>query len=629
MVIKTDMDAVIHYFLNLFRIQSGVRDLENVRCEVKRLSDPETDRECICELRVHRGGKWKSRRITVSPLGQNVESRSACFKVIYDDLLVLKIPAQPIRDFDDYLEHILIESNVSSRLFPEIMCVRPTVSTILRKIPGLGFDRQYPSDVIEEKYIEMLQRRPGLQTFLKIGSTFIFFMNLSRYTFFGQVLDSMHDSRKNLQSAILQNGESLWDFEAFTNLYGPGSDRIFFQMSRVLSDFDHQVDRLQDRCEEILSLQPFQKKKWFLARLAEKPDDEKTDRISETCSRQLNLVFKSLETDHYESLSAFRSMIYNHVGELNFDKNRTIIRGIIINILRLLHYLIQKRVAIRDLKPDNIFIKADLDRGGPVLTQSDGYTLGLIDLETAASCGDTEMEPPILAGTAGYCTPSHFFPIEMLQRLFPDPFQIFYLQDWFAALAMIYHTVTGKPLFHETGKLVMEIYRIREKKSLSISDPEQTFKHVSWVFWNTAVCEFQDRLHGDQERLRRMTIPLPACVQEMFRLEIRRQTRQSSENLKKVMFDNPIKPVYQNKSEQEIIQGTIGSKNRNPFAGSWLDSVSSLKDRMAELSRVSRADLNSLTAYELLRIMFLLIYLPMYPESWKDRQQPRFQNAIL
>jgi serine/threonine protein kinase len=632
MLIKTDLDAIIDYFLNLFRIQSGVKDLQEDFTEVKQLTDPSKSKQSICELRVKKRGKWKSRRITVEPLGQNVESRSACYKVVYDDILVIKIPPQPIRDFDAYLENILIESHISSRLFPEIMCVRPTVSTILRKIPDLRFKTSYPSDILDEKYIELLQERPGLQTFLKIGSTFVFFMNLSKYMFYEQILNSIHGRPQDIESEILKNGGSLWDLDAFINLYGTDKDGIFLQMSNILSSYEHCIERLGEESDEIASLPHFHHKKWLLMRLAGKPFDEKADGLSNESIRLLNLTFRAIENKYSRVFSEFQNMVSNHVNTMNFNKNRMVIRGMIINILRLLYHLQKKGVAIRDLKPDNMFIKGDMDHGDLILNKSEGYTLGLIDLETAVNQTENDMEQPVLAGTPGYCTPSHLFSTDLLEKIFPNIYQIYYLQDWFSSIGMIFYTIVGEPLFHETGKLVMEIYRIRERETGMIENPVETMKHVSWVFWNTAVSEFQFKLGKAENRLRSFKIPLPISVQKMLREEILQQLRLSSEKLSKVMIDNPVKinkehehgpvPTFLRKSESGIPKEKGRSGKQSPTAA-WLESVSSLKDRMSHLSGLSRKVLDDLSAYELLNILFLLVFLPMYPASWMDRKQPQ------
>ena len=70
------------------------------------------------------------------------------------------------------------------------------------------------------------------------------------------------------------------------------------------------------------------------------------------------------------------------------------------------------------------------------------YELGLIDLETAVNFRHKDAQhirQPMLAGTPAYMTPSHVFNNQVLVDVFGREIQrIFYAQDWFSAIGMIY-----------------------------------------------------------------------------------------------------------------------------------------------------------------------------------------------
>ena len=53
--------------------------------------------------------------------------------------------------------------------------------------------------------------------------------------------------------------------------------------------------------------------------------------------------------------------------------------------MELLFHLKEKNAAIRDLKPDNMFLVGDSDNPDTFLTSGENYSLGLIDLETSVN----------------------------------------------------------------------------------------------------------------------------------------------------------------------------------------------------------------------------------------------------
>ena len=99
------IDQIIAYFLNLFKLQCGDPDIDENACLFQPVPS-DSGVEPVYDLRVKCGDNWKSRRMSIRQLGEQVESKSICYKVIYDDQLVVKIPPKPIDDFKKYLEFI-------------------------------------------------------------------------------------------------------------------------------------------------------------------------------------------------------------------------------------------------------------------------------------------------------------------------------------------------------------------------------------------------------------------------------------------------------------------------------------------------------------------------------------------
>ena len=168
------------------------------------------------------------------------------------------------------------------------------------------------------------------------------------------------------------------------------------------------------------------------------------------------------------------------------------------NLVKLLYHLRRKGAAIRDMKPDNMFLVGDTDDPDLLMASADQYSLGLIDLETSVSVEETEvLEQPILAGTPSFATPSHLFENAVLMQVFQDVPRTFYLQDWFAAIGLIYHVVTGRTLFEKTSKLMSEVVRVRSKAYIKDEPLDVVLKNASWVFWSAACAEFKEMMDSN------------------------------------------------------------------------------------------------------------------------------------
>ena len=111
-------------------------------------------------------------------------------------------------------------------------------------------------------------------------------------------------------------------------------------------------------------------------------------------------------------------------------------------------------MAIRDLKPDNIYIAGNFNGADNFFNNPAAYSLGLIDLETAVHLHPEDlsgMRQPALAGTFPFMTPHHLFKNRDLYKLFGSELcRVLYMQDWFAAIAIIFNVATGKILFLKT-----------------------------------------------------------------------------------------------------------------------------------------------------------------------------------
>lgn len=86
---------------------------------------------------------------------------------------------------------------------------------------------------------------------------------------------------------------------------------------------------------------------------------------------------------------------------------KPVFASMITNSLDLLMRLRDKKIAIRDIKPDNLFLDGKKDDFPRFLKNHERFEVGLIDLETSVDYGRDDIIQPMLAGTPNYASPSH------------------------------------------------------------------------------------------------------------------------------------------------------------------------------------------------------------------------------
>jgi len=570
--IMSDAESVIGFFLNLFKRQyddsnPGESDLQYKLLPLSSGSDQ------TYELRVKRGSKWHTRRMSISQVGEKVESKSTCFKVIYDNQMVVKIPPKPIKNFKTYLTHIKNERHISHRLTPAIACLSPSLSAILTKYPGLISDNEITGDMREKEYIRLLAKKPQLQDYLKIDGGFVFFMSLARHTFFNRVIEKTHEKKKRIQNEIINSSRAFDNIQEFEALYGDHNNDIFFSINRINTAFEKKIDELLADDSNFPLPPVYKKKEWFFSGLAGKNPDIETDEFPDTFSAEINRLIKRLTTENKAEISLYRKTIKTHVQKKMFDTNRSKIEGLVINILNLLYNLKKQCIAVRDLKPDNIFVAGNADEADHLLWDTQKYSLGLIDLETAVDFHPMDLKKirqPSLAGTPTYMTPSHMFKNAILDQVFDEgAIRILYLQDWFAAMGMIYRVVRGKTLFNKTAKLIPQIMQIKKKAIRQGKYLPDIMKNISWGFWKSANTEFNNKIERNQSKFASLYLNLPRHLIVMLKDEIQIE-----------------------------------------------------KAEMEKLGQFNRMIKNQMTCDELLYVLFNIVYHAMYRQSWSNRKLP-------
>ncbi len=629
----SDEQAVLDFFLGLFITQLGFSDEEDPPRSEIRCLDPETpETDHTYELRVQEK-KFKTRRMALGPLGENSGSKSKCYKVIYDDLLVIKVPPTPLTDFDEYVHYIHAERRIAERLMPDIECIAPSISALLRKIPRFAGASKYTPEVIEKRLTAMLKKSPWLQEYLKMDDAFVFFMNLSKHSFLGLVVSKIHNIPARIHEEIFSQFDILWNLMAFEGVYGSEHSSIFFNINEIYTDYEEKVNALIRESGGNMTAYIYKRKEWFLLYLAEKKINTVDGNLPRSFYKGLQNVFQSISKHKSTEIGQYRSMIREHVQDKMFNQNKIRFKQMVIEILELLYWLKKKGVAVRDLKPDNIFVVGDA-----FLQYSGDFSLGLIDFETAVIYDvgvNRKIKQPLMAGTPSYATPAHMVTNRIIVETLKDLPRVLTLQDWHAAMAMIFHVITGERLFDKSRRWVSETWRrVQNAPARKISHAE-AFKQVSRLFWQSAASEFKEKTDARKSTLKAVEIALTDKIREMLMEEVFREKKNIEMKIRRQiagqdLFKSP-------KSHEDLIRSsgrTIQRCRRNWENGvdvpdappqirsgiiqllKKLETLKAESEHRSTIIRLLEKEMPLITAYDLLIFMFNVVVHSMYREEW-------------
>jgi serine/threonine protein kinase len=518
---RKEREKIVEFFLNLYNIQ--LKGPEHPSKSF-RLIDHRQNTVFTYELKIKHSGKWFSRPMGIMPIGEETERKSQCFKVIYDDILVVKIPQNPIKNFEKYVDAIRNERKIARKLQPEIECIVPEVSPVLKKIPSFFQGMCWVPEEVEDKCIERLKHFPMFQDYLKLDGKFVFFMDISRYSFLIQHLDNFFNLDQKIEQEIIKHPDFITKFQKFEERYGVENTPVWLEMNQVFQDYQIKTDSLVTKHGFLEAVPDYKKKQWFLTYLAGKkiiPDDS---RISDDFLKELNFTLLKFKSLHVAVFRNYLKTIKSYVETETFLQSKIRISGVVAGILRLLALLNQKKTAVRDLKPDNIFVAEDSTKILTSTAQRQDVILGLIDLETGVGIDETKikkLEQPLPGGTPSYATPSNFVSNELLEEVFDNVPRILHLQDWHASICMIYLTVTGISLFQSSKNLLYELVNNFQIMQGEKEDFLAIFKNKNCLFWDSAQNEFSKKIYQKENHLKEIEVALPFEICEIFLDELK------------------------------------------------------------------------------------------------------------
>lgn len=626
-------DVVVRFFLKIFKIQIGA--LKTAPAKFKPVTTINVWPKRVYELSVYHEGDWVSRRLTIGPLGDDGVSKSICFYVIYDDHLVVKIPAEPITDFDEYLACIKADMRIAKRLSPK-ECIIPRVSVILGRLVSQGAKKKGVQDT-EEDYVKRLSSNSQFHEYLKIGNAFVFFMDLSRYYFLSSVLTDMHDMENAMPKEILGQPGIIWDAYEFEGRYGSRYAHIGFEMRNIYEEYEREINRLLIQYGRATSLPTYTMKSWFLIHLSGRGRIESEGDLSKAFIEDLNALSRESMIDNRMSIESYRTVIREYIYTSTIARYKAEMGSIITSLINLLMWLGRKRMAMRDLKPDNLLIAGDPEKYPQFLSAPEQYSMGFIDVETAVDFGKESPEDilqPQLGGTPKYATPTHLFTNEMLVSMFGNLGRILHLQDWYSAVAMIYKVITGGTLYEKTATLLPEIKRMMETSVDSVGQLKIVTEYVCRTFWRSAADEFQEKINKNKRILNTVNVIILEADKKsllgqmvvekksLFACMIRKMNQQSifktKQNKENLLRSSAAKIQSMRTRCEADTSNQLRNKEDIVMFLKELEYLKSQYEKRSEYIQRLKTTGSEIPVATIMEVMFNVVMTAMYTEVWGE-----------
>ena len=625
-----DEQKIAHFFLNLYKVQLGAS--KEASAKVDLLEAESTDDRKTFELRVLHNKQWVDRRMTVGPLGSEATSRSKCFYVIFDNHLVVKVPQKPIRKFEDYLKAIESDQEIVRQLAPR-ECIVPTVSAVLKIIHPIHIDKKAAPAKVEAKYLSLLRKYPGFNENLKIGSIYVLVMDLSKYYFLSQVIDDIHDLNNKMQQEIVGYPDVVWENHGFEGRYAFENDEQVETIRNVYAEFEEQLGPVLKAAGHKRAIARYTIQKWFLEHLSGGRLQPGEKDLNTVMVAKINALARKVFMENKEPIEVYRRTIRGCIQTVTVSQSKHQLDALITNILDLLAWLRYKEIAIRDLKPDNMIVAGDRSRYPQFLSSVTDYTAGLIDVETAVDCSerdDRKIPQPILGGTPSYATPSHLVKNETLQKLYGSLARTFYLQDWYAAVGIIYEVITGEALFRQTGKMIVGMKTAMFKHIDDVATQKELYKKASRIFWHCAKSELQQKLAIKEDILNMVQVVVPDGAMEMLRQEFVNEKLLIAQNIKRLVAGQSAFKGEKacnsliSTSREKITQLKSKWENQPQEKADALKVLTGLERMKSkvekQMQRIKHFEQTSLVlpADKLLRILFEVVLDAMHRDQWGE-----------
>jgi serine/threonine protein kinase len=642
----TDKQRILKFFFNLFKKQINA----DPGCPTE-LFMVETRPTCpneSYEMRVMQNGEWTVRRMSIGMLGQGGGSRSKCFYVIYDSHMVIKIPAVRVSHFLTYNRQVAAEAAIVARLQPR-ECIVPRVSVILESVHKLPYSHELTPEEVEKKYIHLLEVKPAFQEYLKIGGTFAFFMDLAKHFFMSNTLEEIHHGHTSIAQEALQHQDLLWDQRGFVGRYGEEAGAVchtlrdaYYRCESTLASFVEEAAIIDD-------VALFRFKQWFLVHLAGEQLIPQKEDLPADLINKVNEYLREVIQANRNDVNQYRIGVNAYIRDLHFSRHRSQLEGLATNTLDLLAWLGSHALALRDLKPENLFVAGNPDEYPLFLSDPGKFSIGLIDVETAVALDydDQSRTPqPQLAGTPLYATPTHLYSNTILNEIYDDINNILHLQDWYATIAIIFKIITGENLFVSTAGVFPEIMRRLKILDPTGPDLDSDAGKISLIFWNSASAELRGAIEKHLPLFLQIDVRIPGEFVPIIVKALHRDADQLAKATNKIveeqtLFTSPAKCKFLRQAsvdkirqmKNKLLQDMDRAAQKDAQQEKMLRLLDRLEKHKAHLERkleaaaMLKAAQSSITADQLLEAMFQYVCSQMHLSHWPALNPSKWQDA--
>ncbi len=633
---SSDIRDIALFFLELFKVQNGLNSDAPGRFSMLEASASQKVKGFHLEIK--RCGDWIGRRMSIGLLGEETGSKSRCYYIIFDTHMVIKIPPTPVTDMQHYATAIRAGVQVAARVAP-IVCIVPMVSVVLKKVHKLPYAASLSPAQLEKRYIRLMEAQPNYQEYLKIGGRFAFFMELTNNFFLGRVINELNAARSTAGDEIHAAPEVAWDQAVFTTRYGLASLPVFEGLQTLYRQCEADALQIVRTSNRHQTIHPYQIKKWFWSCLFGPGVHPQDKRLDKTQRIRLEETFRARFSANPGKVDDLIQLLGERRETTVFAQNRRPIENIASNVLDLLARFKENQIVIRDLKPDNLFLDADPQDYPVFLNSRGGFSIGVIDVETAVALQPTEdgsPAQPLLGGTPLYATPLQLVANKTIATCFGNAAEILHYQDWFAVIAIIFRTVTGKNLFVRAARTFPETLRSLKQGRRRSGPDEATLEAISRTFWSAAVTDIQDGLADHSDRLRRLTLRVPESMAPSIKAELEREAAFLQQAIRRHVAYAPLFTGDKNRNfllraSSETIarqvarwqqQETLAKSHQAlaPQMVAFLQNLNRLKRGVSEkrtAALVLATAPYEITAHTLLEAMFQVVFAAMYKSRWK------------
>ncbi len=493
-----------------------------------------------------RGERTLKRRFTVYRLG-GIHSKSACYQVTdpKGKYMVVKIPPHPITDINTYLTAVSRERKLAKKIFDiGIKVVVPCVSSVMKHLHALRSAKKLSSEEMETAYLGVL-RRSGekyVEQF-KIGGRFAFFMEFLDEPFLGRVVREFYNKEmlQNLKREYFDRDLLLLhyhDKSGFMRQYKhigciAHVNEIYRGLRKSFNFFCEQLDSLPTF--HALPLGILTKMDWFVANsLGKLSDDSSFQKHCNADHCDKNQIIDRLITlldqpAEKLELQRYLDILDREARWTAFKYGTGRMRMIGNNLLILLVMLKKMGLVLRDLKVDNLFIADD-----------ENMELGVIDLETGSYIGSEKIEGIVPAGMPSNMTLSNLLFVNQLKRIYGEKkvSTILHMQDWYAALSMMFETNIGSILFDDAHKYILKINReidenlgvnhsefVRNNPDVRVTPTmiesffslsDEDIKGHTWQFWTLAKENLLQKCTDHKTKLQEIEYEVPSELKIVF-----------------------------------------------------------------------------------------------------------------